>query len=122
MGKRRLYGRLRRSEYRRIGEGKMELRGLLKSLRLFLLSEMTSDIAEWGVRRKRLRIDGFLCFSLGGRSLLIFPGFDFGAIFLCEDARMLQIFFGVDVLGFFLSRFFPCAPLPSGFRDILCVG
>jgi hypothetical protein len=60
--------------------------------------------------------------SICGRSRLIFPGFDLGAIFRREDVRMLQVFFSVDMLGLFLLAFFARAFLASGFRDILCVG
>src|SRR6267378_2790116 len=41
------------------GEGKMELRGLLKFLRLLLFAETARDVTERSVGSQRLRVDGF---------------------------------------------------------------
>lgn len=53
---------------------------------------------------------------------MIFPGFDLGAIFGSENLGALQIFFGVDVLVFFLLAFLARALLLGGVGDVLTVG
>jgi hypothetical protein len=97
----------------------MELGGLLEAPRLFEFAEAASDVTERSVGRKRLRVESILGFFRGGRSLLIFFGFEFGAIFRRENLSALQVFFGVDVLGFFLLGFFARAFLLGGVGNIL---
>jgi len=100
----------------------MEFGGALKFFRLFLCAQTASDIAERGVGRKRLGVDTFRWFFRRRRSLLIFLGFDLRAIFGRENLGALQIFFGVNVFGFFLLTFLARAFLLGGFGDILTEG
>jgi hypothetical protein len=66
---------------------------------------------------------GWLVGFFGGRSgLLIFSGFDLRVVFRRENLRVLQILFGVNVLGFFLQGFFAYAFLAGGFGDVLVSG
>src|SRR6267143_1408501 len=74
-----------KGERRNIGERKVELRGLLKFLRLLLLAETARDVTEGGVRRKRLRVDRFLGFLRRRSSQLIFLRLHLSAIFRRED-------------------------------------
>jgi hypothetical protein len=125
----------------------MEFGGALESLREFELAETAGDVAERRGGRKRLcagiwndgksdgltvkgedvdwRLDGGVCglprVVGGGGSGLIFLGFELGAIFRSEDLGALEIFFGVNVLGFFLLRLFASAFLLGRFGDILSV-
>ena len=142
-----MYRRLGRSEHRSFDERQMEVRGALQFLRLFLFAETASDVAERRVGGKRLRVEvdrdgravnfftrdrgsigitrdggtvgSLLSLFTGGRRGLIFPGFELRAIFRREDLGALQIFFGVNVLGFFLLRFFASTFLLGGVGDIL---
>jgi hypothetical protein len=52
---------------------------------------------------------------------LISRGLELRAIFRGEDLGALQIFFGVNVIGFFLLRLLAGTFLFGGFRDILCL-
>jgi len=97
----------------------MEISGLLEPLRLFQFTETASHVTERSVRRKRLCVESTLRFFRSGRSLLNFFGVELGAIFRRENLSSLQVFFGVDVLGFFLLRFFARAFLLGGVGDIL---
>ena len=115
----RLHRGLGGGERRRIGERQTELRGLLNLLRLFLFAEVTSDIAERRVGRKRLGVHGFLRFLRRRGSWLILPCFHLRAIFRRENLRALQILVGVHVLGFFLLTFLPRAFLACSLGDIL---
>ncbi len=100
----------------------MEFGGALKFFRLFLLAQTASDIAERRVGEKRLGVDTFGWFFRSRRSLLIFLGFDLCAIFGSKYLGALQIFFGVNVLGFFLLILLTRAFLLGGFGDILTGG
>jgi hypothetical protein len=51
--------------------------------------------------------------------LLFFPRFQLSAIFGRKNLRLLQIFVGVNVLGFFLLVFFSGLFLPGGLSNIL---
>ncbi len=106
-------------ECRRVGERKTELRGLLNLLRLFVFAEVTSDIAERRVGRKRLGVHGLLRFLRCRRSRLILPCLYLRAIFGRENLRPLQVLVGVHVLGFFLLTFLPRAFLACSLGDIL---
>jgi len=97
----------------------MEISGLLEPLRLFQFTETASHVTERSVRRKRLCVESTLRFFRSGRSLLNFFGVELGAIFRRENLISLQVFFGVDVLGFFLLRFFARAFLLCGVGNIL---
>jgi hypothetical protein len=91
----------------------------VKFLGIFLAAEMARDIAERSTSGKRFGVDGVRRFFIGGRSLLIFLGFDLRAIFRSENFRALQIFFGVNVLGFFLLGFLTGVFLFGGVGNIL---
>ena len=56
-----------------------------------------------------------------GCGLLDFPGFDLRVIVGRENLCVLQIFFGVNVLGFFLQSFFAGAFLSRSGGDVLSI-
>jgi hypothetical protein len=79
-------------------------------LRFFLTAKAASDIAEGSVGGKGLGVNWIRRF---------FPGFGLLAILRGKNFRALQIFIRVNVLGFFLLRFFAGVFLPGGTGNIL---
>jgi hypothetical protein len=99
----------------------MEFGGLLKFLELLQSTEAAGHVTERDVGRKRLRVECIFRFFSGVRSGLIFPGFDLRAILRRKNLGTLQIFFGVNVLEFFLLRFFAGAFLLGCIGNVLRV-
>jgi hypothetical protein len=97
----------------------MELGGLLKFLEFLQSTETAGHVTERDIRRKRLRVEGVLWFFFGVARGLNFFGFDLCSILRGENLSALEIFFGVNVLGFFLLRFLAGAFLFRGFGHIL---
>ena len=99
----------------------MEVGGLLKFLQLLQPAETSGNVAKGHVRRKRLSVESILRFFSSVRSGLIFPGFDLRAILRSKNLGALQIFFGINVLGFFLLGFFASTFLFRRVGDVLSV-
>jgi hypothetical protein len=77
-------------------------------LQLFLPAKLTGDVAERDLRSFGICVKAYRrpVWS-GGRAIIPLrafasPGFDLCAVFGRQDAQMLEIFFGVNVLGAFL--------------------
>jgi len=83
------------------------------------MAKAASDIAEGSVGGKGCGVNCILRFFIRCRCGLIFPGFGLLAILRGKNFRALQIFICVNVLGFFLLRFFAGVFFPGGAGDVL---
>jgi len=98
---------------------------------LFLLAKPASDFAErsflcWrSSTRRRIGVESRgRILRIAGRAIIFLHafvslGFDLRAIFRSQNVRMLEIFFGVNMLGAFLQFLFARAFLASCFGDTL---
>ena len=92
-------------------------------LQFFLLAKVASNFAEGSSGSRRVRVQVRRRILRGGGRAIIFLsavgslGFDLRAVFRSQNMRVLEIFFGVNVLGVFFSFLFAGAFLPGGFGD-----
>lgn len=112
-------------------EGKMELFRLFwfQRLQFFLLAKLARHFTERSFGAKRSSGSLRICVESCGRILrsgglaiiflraFVFLCFDLRAVYRSQNVGMLEIFFGVNVLGGFLLFFFSSAFLAGGFSD-----
>lgn len=115
----RLHRGLRSGQNGRIRKREMELVGAAQSHQFFLSLQAARDVAERGVRRKGLCVQGVLRRLSDKWGPLPSAGLEHGAIFGRENLVALQIFRGVHVPGLGRVGLLARARFACRFGDIL---